>query len=87
MKKFLFLILMNLFFLNINGQTMEGMFIELHILASDKLNHVAKDFEIKLTESNSNDTILKYIDRYSYVLEEAILFYDGNKQLEETLLK
>lgn len=87
MKKILFLILTTLFFINSNGQTTEGMFIELHILASAKLNNTAKEFERKLTESSSNDTILKYIDRYSQVIEETIPFYKGNNQLKKTSLK
>lgn len=87
MKKTLLIIITSLFFLNVNGQTTEGMFIELHILATAKLNNVAKDFEKNLIESSSNDTILKYIDQYSLVIEEAIPFYKGNKQIEKTLLK
>ena len=87
MKKILFLILTTFFFINSNGQTTEGMFIELHILASAKLNNTAKEFERKLTESSSNDTILKYIDRYSQVIEETIPFYKGNNQLKKTSLK
>src|SRR5690606_40604487 len=87
MKKILFLILTTLFFINSNGQTTEGMFIELHILASAKLNNTAKEFERKLTESSSNDTILKYIDRYSQVIEETIPFYKVNNQLKKTSLK
>lgn len=87
MKKILLIVITSLFFINVNGQTTEGMFIELHILATAKLNNTAKDFEKNLTESSSNDTILKYIDRYSLVIEEAIPFYKGNKQMEKTLLK
>ncbi len=87
MKKILFLILTTFFFINSNGQTTEGMFIELHILASAKLNNTAKVFERKLTESSSNDTIVKYIDGYSQVIEETIPFYRGNNQLKNTSLK
>src|SRR5690625_1581074 len=87
MNKILFLILTTFFFINSNGQTTEGMFIELHILASAKLNNTAKEFERKLIESSSNDTILKYIDRYSQVIEETIPFYKGNNQLKKTSLK
>ena len=87
MKKVLFLILTSLFFINTNGQTTEGMFIELHVLATAKLNNASKDFEKKLTETNSNDTILKYIDRYSLAIEQTLPLYEGNKQIEKTLLK
>lgn len=87
MRKIISLLTFSLLFQFSTGQSTEGMFIELHVLASSNLEKSAKEFETKLLESSSNDTILKYIDRYSFAIEEVIPLYEGNQQMEDTQLK